>query len=162
MLRLDMNLVFTIINLLIIYFLMKRFLFKPVKAILAKRQEEIDKQFAEADEAEKMAKELKAKYEESISGAAEEKAQIIADARMKAGTEYDRIVSDAQKQASKIITDAEKNAQLEQDKRMQQAREQIADLVVAATAKVVAEKNSEESNRELYNQFLVKAGEKVD
>lgn len=51
MLKLDINLVFTVINLLIIYFILSKFLFKPVKNILAKRQEEIDKQYAEAEEA---------------------------------------------------------------------------------------------------------------
>ena len=40
MLRLDWNLLFTVINLLILYFLMKRFLFKPVNEILEKRQQE--------------------------------------------------------------------------------------------------------------------------
>ena len=42
MLRLDWNLLFNIINLIILYALMKRFLFKPVNAILEKRQQEAD------------------------------------------------------------------------------------------------------------------------
>ena len=42
MLKLDINLVFTVINLLIIYFILSKFLFKPVKNILAKRQEGCD------------------------------------------------------------------------------------------------------------------------
>lgn len=36
MLKLDINLVFTVINLLIIYFIVSKFLFQPVKNILAK------------------------------------------------------------------------------------------------------------------------------
>ena len=48
MLKLDINLVFTVINLLIIYFIVSKFLFQPVKNILAKRQEELDKQYADA------------------------------------------------------------------------------------------------------------------
>ncbi|MEI3139219.1 MAG: ATP synthase F0 subunit B [Lachnospiraceae bacterium] len=38
MLRLDWNLVFTVINLLILYVLMRKFLFKPVNEILEKRR----------------------------------------------------------------------------------------------------------------------------
>ena len=53
MLRLDINLVFTIINLLVLYFLMKKFLFKPVNNIIAQREEAIKKQFDDADEAQK-------------------------------------------------------------------------------------------------------------
>ena len=63
MLKLDINLVFTVINLLIIYFILSKFLFKPVKNILAKRQEEIDKQYAEAEEAKTQAGALRQQYE---------------------------------------------------------------------------------------------------
>ena len=45
MLRLDWNILFNIINLIILYLLMKRFLFKPVNAILEKRQQAADAQF---------------------------------------------------------------------------------------------------------------------
>lgn len=63
MLRLDINLVFTIINLLVLYFLMKKFLFKPVNNIIAQREEAIKKQFDDADEAQKKADDLKKQYE---------------------------------------------------------------------------------------------------
>lgn len=57
MLRLDWNILFNIINLIILYLLMKRFLFKPVNAILEKRQQAADAQFAEADRQKAEAKE---------------------------------------------------------------------------------------------------------
>ena len=52
MLRLDWNILFNIINILILYFLLKRFLFKPVNGILEKRQQEADSIFAQANEKE--------------------------------------------------------------------------------------------------------------
>ena len=73
MLKLDINLVFTVINLLIIYFILSKFLFKPVKNILAKRQEEIDKQYAEAEEAKTQAGALRQQYEACVKGIDEEK-----------------------------------------------------------------------------------------
>lgn len=49
MLQLDVwNVLFTIINLLILFVLMRIFLYKPVQKIIAKRQEEADRQFGEA------------------------------------------------------------------------------------------------------------------
>ena len=67
----------------------------------------------------------------------------------------------AKAQADKIVDDARKTADAEQQKRMQQAQEEIADLVVAATAKIVASKQNAEADRELYNQFIAKTGEKA-
>lgn len=162
MLRLDMNLVYTIINLLILYFLVKKFLFKPVHTILAKRQEEIEKQYADASAVQQKAEEIRKQYEDSVRGAAEEKAAILSEAKVKAAAEYERILDAAKQDAGKVLSDAQRAADLEQKKKIQEAQEQIADLVVAATAKLVASKASEETDRELYNQFLLKAGEQVE
>ncbi len=162
MLRLDMNLVWTIVNLLIIYWIVRKFLFKPVKKVLEARQAEIDKQYADAQNTQDAAEAMKKQYEESLSTVAEEKAGILNEARSKASGEYEKIVADAKAEADKIKSDAKKTADMEQEKYMQQAREQIADLVVAATAKIVASKQNEEADRELYNQFIAKTGEKCD
>lgn len=162
MLRLDINILWTIINLLIIYWIVKKFLFKPVQNILAARQAEIDKQYADAQAVQTSAEELKTKYEDSLSGITEEKNGIINEARGKASQEYEKIVEEAKAKADKLLADAQKSADAEQEKRVQQAQEQIADLVVAATAKLVAGKQNADADRELYNQFIAKTGEKCD
>ena len=40
MLRLDINLVFTVINLLITYFILRKFLFKPIHKVVEQRKEQ--------------------------------------------------------------------------------------------------------------------------
>ena len=84
MLRLDWNLLFTVINLLILYVLMKRFLFKPVNEILEKRQREEDARLSAAEEAKNSALKSKEEYEASIKNAEQEKAQIVTKAREEA------------------------------------------------------------------------------
>ena len=159
MLRLDINIVWTILNLLIIFAIVKIFLIKPIHKILDARQAEIDKQYADAKAAQDSANELKGQY---LSGVQAEKEGILNEARGKASNEYDRIVADAQTEAKKIMDNASKNATLEEQKRIEQAQEQIAGLVVEATAKLVAAKQNADSDRELYNQFIAKTGEKID
>lgn len=161
MLKLDINLLFTVINLLILYFIVRKFLFKPVQKVLDARQAEIDGQYAGAEEAQTVAEELKKQYETSMSNIAEEKETILSEAREKAGREYEKILDEARAQADKIVEDARKDADAEQLRRRQQAQEEIADLVMAATAKIVASKQSAEADRELYNQFIAKTGEKA-
>lgn len=110
MLRLDINIVWTILNLLIIFAIVKIFLIKPIHKILDARQAEIDKQYADAKAAQDSADELKTKYEASLSGVQAEKEGILNEARGKASNEYDRIVADAQTEAKKILDNADKNA----------------------------------------------------
>ena len=158
MLRIDINLLWTVINMLLIFFVIKRFLFKPVHQILNARKAEVDKQFADAKEAKESAELLKKQVQEQMNGIDEQKAELISEARGKAPKEYERILADAKTQADKIVADAHVQVKRDQDKQVQEAQEHIADLVVAATAKLVAAKSNADEDRELYNQFINKAG----
>ena len=66
---------------------------------------------------------------QALSGAQEEKAAVISDARVKAGAEYDRIVTDAKTAADKLMDDARKEAVKEQEKTIKQAKDQIEEDV---------------------------------
>ena len=48
MLRLDFNLVFTVLNILIWYVLIRKFLFKPINDIISKREDAINSRYEEA------------------------------------------------------------------------------------------------------------------
>lgn len=156
MLKLDINLLFTVINILILYFIVRRFLFKPLQKILDARQAEIDKQYADAHNTQDEADKAKKQYEESLAGIENEKTAILTDSREKASAEYERILAEAKSEADKIVVDAKKNAAAEKQKRIQEAEEQIADLVVEATAKISGTKLSAENDRALYDQFIAK------
>lgn len=158
MLRLDWNLLWTVINILIIFCIVKKFLLKPVNQILADRQAEIDKQYAEADNAKESAREMEAQAKTALKNVEEAKNRILKEASSKAGEEYERIVTDAKAEAGKLLEDAKVLAERERQERIRKEQEQIADLVVAATAKLVASRSSEEENREIYNQFIARTG----
>ena len=102
MLRLDWNLLFTVINLLLLFVLMKIFLFKPVKNIIAQRQAEADKQFNEAAKKQAEADGLKAQYETSIANAKAEQTKAMQETMRHADAEYNRIVGDAKDTAKQI------------------------------------------------------------
>jgi len=158
MLKLDINLLFTVINILILYFIVRRFLFKPLQKILDARQTEIEKQYADARDTQDEADKAKKQYEESLAGIENEKTAILADSREKASAEYERILAEAKSEADRIVVDARKNAAAEKQKRIQEAEEQIADLVVEATAKISGTKQNAENDRALYDQFIAKTG----
>lgn len=153
------SLVFTVINLLILFVLMKVFLFGRVNKIIDKRAEIIQKQFSDADKAQEEAESLKQEYEKSLSTAKEESAQIVDDARTKAKVEYDRIVNDADKEAERIKDKARQDIEIEREKSLHSLEAEIADLVVSAATKIVGKENTEENNRELYDKFIAEMGE---
>jgi F-type H+-transporting ATPase subunit b len=133
---------------------MKRFLFKPVNEILAKRQQEADSRFAQADEKEAQAQECHAKYENLLQDAETEKAKIMAQARQDASTEYGRILDEAKVQADGIVEKAKLDAQNEKTVILQQADTQIKDMVLAATAKIMGAEEGTKNDSALYDKFI--------
>lgn len=163
MLKIDVwNIAFTVVNLLVLYWFMKRYLFGPVTAILAERQSMIEHDLDAASDAKGEALKLKEQYEASMGNADEEAARIVADARARAGEEYDKILDRAGTDAGKKLEQAEKTIALEQEKSMHELEASIAGLAMTAAEKLLEEKRSRERDRDMYESFLDKAGENHD
>ena len=156
------NIICIVINLLILFILMKLFLFKPVNKIIEKRQHEADQQIDEANTAKQEAFRMQEEYENTLKGIEEERNQKMAETYKEATAEYDRILSEAHTEAENMINDARAEAEVEKAKILRHAESDITDMVIAATAKVVAAKSDEETDRALYEQFLTKAGDSLD
>ena len=106
MLKLDWNILFTLINLVIFYLLMKRFLFKPILKVMNERKEMINNQMQQAEDAKNEAFDLKTQYEDKLRSADEESSKIINEAKQAAKTEYGRILDKAGEDAEKMKENA--------------------------------------------------------
>ena len=164
MLRLDWNLVFTIINLIILYLILKKLLIGPVTGIIEKRQAMIKAQLDDAASKEVQAQELKGRYETALFHAREESNALVENARNRAKTEYERIVHDAKKEASRVKKEAEKDIAAEKENTIRKLESQIAELAITTAEKMLSGQTEKctENDRALYDQFLKKAGESDD
>ena len=133
---------------------MKVFLFKPIKKTLDKRKELIDKQFKDADDAQKQADELKAQYQSELEDVEQEKKQILVDARADAKKEYNKIIDRAQGDADRIKSDARAAAEFETLKARRAVKEELAALAMETAEKVIGESASPELDSDLYDKFL--------
>ena len=96
MLEIDFwSILFTVINLAILFVAMKFLLFKPVRNIIAKRQEEADAAAKEAEERAAEADRCKAEYEKAIAKTEAEREKILTEARAQADEEYRKMLTEA-------------------------------------------------------------------
>lgn len=158
MLRLDWNLLFTILNLLIFYVVIKKFLIRPVLSMMDKREQMIQDQLEAASAKEAEAEERKAQYEASLAGAKEEAASIVEKARSEAKAHYDQAVQEAEAEAGRIAAKAQRDAANEKEQARRDVQAEVAGLAMAAVAKILQDGSSPESDEALYRQFLQKAG----
>lgn len=153
------NLICIVLNLLILAVLMKKFLYKPVLGIIEKRQNLIDEQMAQAQSYKEEAKQLKEKYESSLSDVTAEREHVLQESKVQAELEFNRILDDAHQEAKQILDEAEKISQTQQEKAIKSAEEEIARLAAEAAAKIVGQNCSNENDAQIYEDFLRKAGE---
>ncbi len=159
MLRLDANLIFTVINLLILFLVMRKLLIGPVMNVVKKRQEMIDEQFKTADDTRKQADELKTQMESELAEAGAKSDEILEKARKDAKREYDRIVKNAGAEADRIVSDAKKTAEFEKRTFMDSAHSEIASLAMSAAEKIIGSKDIDAVTSSMYDDFLSEAGE---
>lgn len=160
MLQLDVStLLFTIINLVVFYLLLKKFLIKPVTNIMEKRERMIAEGLNNASTAQEEAARMKQEYTAALAGAREESVKIVEKAQVQAKAEYDRIVAEADEKAEDMLDSAKSNIQLEQEQTKKALQSEIAGLAMAAAAKIVSEKTENQGNQRIYNQFLEEAGD---
>ena len=156
MLRIDINLIFTVVNVLVLCLAVRIFLWKPVHKVLDERQANVDASLADAARAKTEAEALVEEQKSFRANIEEEKSAALAEARKQAQAESSRIVADAHSRADVILREAENDAQSRKEEILRQAQGEITEIIVAATAKVAGVPVGGDSD--LYDEFVKKAG----
>lgn len=159
MLSLDFNLVLEMINLVILYLLLRKFLIGPITNIMEKRKAMIEDGLQNANDQQEKAMQLKQQYEDALSGAKAESRQMLEQAKADARKEYDRIVSDADVEAGKILKEARETIHLEKEQSLREMKSEVAGLAMDAAKKIMMDSCGEKDSRAVYDEFLKEAGE---
>ena len=162
MIKLDFNLLFNIINLLVLCLLLKKFLIKPVLNVMQKREDIINEGLENAKQSQAKADALKEEYDTKLASAQNEAKEIIETSKKNANILYNNTVSQANLDAQRIIEDAHKTAKLEQDKAINDAKAQIAELACDIATKVAIDSSNDADNKSAYDRFIREAGDDHD
>ncbi len=152
------NFIWSVINVALLFILLKIFLFKPINRIMEERTNAIQSDIDAAEKSKEEAEALKEEYEKSLENAKSEAQQILIRAREEAVSAKQDILRDSEAQAKQLIDSANKAIENERRKAMQQAQNQIADLAIAAASKIIGENMDDEKNRRLVDDFLAEEG----
>ncbi len=152
----------SLVNLVIMFVIVKKFFYKPVKKMIKTREDAIQSQFDKAKEAEDSANEMKDEWEKKMAGAEERADEIIKTASDKAKITAERIVRDAETRADGIIKRAESEAVLEKKKAEQEIKREIIDVSSSIAGKMLEREVNPDDHRNLIDSFIEKIGENND
>ena len=148
------HIVVTIANLFILVLSLKKFLWKPVKKVVAERQNQVESIYREATDSRDAAERDRLLYEEKLNNAQNEAEDIVRTATQKADRLSDEIVNEAKQKAVQTMKRAEEDIELEKKKAMNELKNEISDISVQIAESVVGREINEEDHRELIDSFI--------
>ena len=149
----------SLLNLVILFLLIKKFLYKPVKKMLQERQATIDKQYSDAEDAKNKAIADQKAYEEKLSAAKTEADGVILAAVDTAKAREKEILAEAKQKAEGIVTKAESDAKLAILKAEDSIRREIIDVSTLLTEKVLEREISDQDHKNFIDSFIDNIGD---
>ncbi len=148
-----------IFNFFVLFFLLRRFLFKPMVNMLETRKQRIADGLQAAEMARREAEAERAQLQTQIDTERREAMERVAAASKRGETLAAEIESSARQDAQKIVDDARTEAVRERERIIAEAQDQIAELAMLAAEKVLGrELSNRDAQRAFVHEFLAANG----
>jgi F-type H+-transporting ATPase subunit b len=152
---------FTLVNTVVLFLVMKKFLFKPVMKMIADRQQEIDDLYADAGKAKEEAQQLESEYKQKLSAAQETSDRLVKEAMARGQSREEEIIRQANLEADAIRTKASADIAQEKKKAINEAKDEISVIAMAVASKVVGRELNEADQAGLVDSFINELGDEV-
>lgn len=152
---------FTLINTIALFLVLKIFLFKPVMKMIADRQQEIDDMYDAAGRAKESAAALETEYKDKLSVASETSERMVKEAVARGQNREEEIIRQANMEADAIRNKAAADIAQEKKKAINDAKDEISVIAMAIAGKVVGRVLSDADQASLVDHFIDELGEQA-
>ena len=149
----------TICNLLIQMYLIKRFLFTPIRNILEKRQQMANDQLESAAKAKEEAIAMKEQYEDDLAQARTRANEIVVNAQKAAADQSEQILRETNMQVAAIKVKAVHDIEQEKRKAINDIKNEIGGMAVEIAGQVIGREINEKDHEKLIDDFIANVGE---
>ena len=158
MLTLNLNLLWTVVNVLVLFLLLRKFLYRPVMNIIAERQKQVDDALAAAETSKSEAAAALNAAQDKLRNVDDEAAARRKAYEQQAEKEKQQLLLDAQKQADAILAEGKTAAEAERQRKLREADAQTTALARAMCEKLLARNLTAQDDARLLDDLLEKAG----
>ena len=156
------QIVASLANLTLLFLVVKKFLYKPVKKMLENRQNTIEGDYAAAEEAKNKALADQELYAEKLQGAKAEADSVIKNAVDAANEREKEIISQAKEKADGIVRQAQTDAELERKKAEESIKKEIVEVSSLLTEKLLEREVTKEDHKNFIDSFIESIGDEDD
>ncbi len=150
------DLIINIINIIILFVIVRGLAYKPVKKFLDARKERVAKELSDAAAAKQTAEEEALKYKELTEKSKAEGTEIINEAERTAKQSAAEIIASAKQSAAEITEKARENAKREREAQVASMKDEIAELAFDISRQVLSREVTDEDNMRIADSFFEK------
>lgn len=160
-LNLTTNLAMHIFVILVLFGILAKILFNPVRELLRKRREEIAKSYEEIKVGKSQTAKLKADYEGKIANIQEEADEMLSAAHKKSLEQQKEIIAEAKKEAERIISRAKLEVTREQEKARDELKQEIVGIASLMASKFIKSSMDEKTSDKLLQESINEIGDSL-
>lgn len=153
------HIVISLANLVILFLILKKLLFKPVKKIVDKRQKEIESEYKKAEKTQAEADAIKAEWEGKMATAEDEADKIISDAVERADSRNEVMLYESREKADQIIRKAKADIERERKDARETIKKEIVDVSQTLSEQIIGREINMDDHRDLIDKAIDKIGE---
>ena len=146
--------IWTIVCFLITLFVLKRFAFGPIQAMIDERRERIRQSLEEADNARKEARKLLEEHRKLIGEARRQAEEIRADVRREAEAGRERVREETEADRKRRLEETKRQIEAETARALSQIRQEVAELTLLAASKVTGKVLDSADQRRLIDEAI--------
>jgi F-type H+-transporting ATPase subunit b len=154
MLDFSVTFVITVVNITILFFILKAVLFKPVSKFMAERTRRVQDSIDQAQKDKDAAKALLAEYEDKLKKAETQAHEILKTAHENAERQAQLIIAEGKRDAQDALDAAQKQIETERQTALAKFKLEAAALIIAVSAKLATKDFSGDDNRRYVNMLL--------
>lgn len=138
----------------ILFFLMYKLAYKPIKKIMDTRSEYEQSRLNDANNLKKEYEDLHALAEKEISEAKNKAKKIVSEAQDEGNKVKNNLIDEGKQKSQQIIEEAQNNITLQKNKMLDEMHGEIVDVALSAAEKILQTKLDSKEDKDSINEFI--------
>lgn len=144
----------TVVNFLLLVWLLHKFAWKSIIGALEKREKQIADDKAAAAQARQAAQQARAELDAKLQQIASEAAQKMQEAVALGNAQKEALLEQTQQQAQRLLSQAKEQIEAEKNKALQDVRAQVAEAALLAAAKITRQQLDAQAAQQTVDEVL--------
>lgn len=148
------TMIFAWINLVILYFILRKLVFKPIMKMIESRQNEVDDMYSKAEAYLDDARADKQEYEQKLGEVKEQGEEYMKAVVKRAQEREEQILREADEKADRVVRRAEEQVALEKKQAMNEIKDQVSDMALQIAQAVIERDVEQGEHADLIDSFI--------